>query len=352
MPRGWDWLGRFVVSNDDRPGGGGRRWCSSNRRDRAMGARGGSLADAHDPLARYLAEIKRIALLSRAQEAELAALVRAGREAKASLANRAAQASVDERDRLEETVAAGERARRRMVEANLRWVVSLAKHHQGHGLALVDLVQLGNLGLLEAVERFDERRGFRFTTYATWWIRVAITRGLADTALPIRLPQRLSRAAGQLPGVERELEVRLGRAASPAELAELLGVNSGQAAGLRGLPTVTRSLDEPLGETGDLCLGDVVASDGPSVFEVVAGAEPPRELQRLLMLLDERERVILHLRYGLDGRQPQPLDIVAGQLGVTRERVRQLQQKALDKFRHPANRDVWERARAYLDEAG
>lgn len=298
-----------------------------------------------------MAEIARIDLLSRVEEAELASVVRAGREAKASLAAPRDRPSTAEGDRLAEAVAAGEGARRRMIEANLRWVVSLAKHYQGNGLALADLIQLGNLGLLHAVERFDERRGFRFTTYARWWIRAAITNGLDDTGRTIRLPGHLSRAAWQLPDIERELEGRLGRPPSPAELADALGVTISQVEALRVAPAVTSSLDEPLFEAGALNLGDVVARDEPSAFEVVAAAELPLELDRLFAFLDERERVILHLRYGLDGHQPQPLEVVACHLGVSRERVRQLYNTALDKLHHPANRDAWERTRAYVTEA-
>jgi RNA polymerase sigma factor (sigma-70 family) len=239
-----------------------------------------------------------------------------------------------------------------MVEANLRWVVSLAKRYQGHGLALADLVQLGNLGLLEAVERFDERRGFRFTTYATWWIRVSITRGLAETGRAIRLPDHVSRTAWQLPDIERELEVRLHRAASSAELADSLGVTVPQLEALRALPEVTRTLDQPFDEGSALRPVDLVASGEPSPFEAVAATELPRELDRLLTPLDNRERLALLLRYGLDGRKPQSLEAVARQLDVTRERARQIQHTALDKLHHPSSRDAWERAKNYLHETG
>lgn len=177
---------------------------------------------------------------------------------------------------------------------------------------------------------------------------MAITRGLADTGRAIRLPEKLLRAARQRPDIERELVDRLGRAPSSAELAESLRLTVGQATGLGGLPTVTRSLDEPLDGADEIRLGETMAADGPSVAEAVATAELPRELARLLVVLDERERVVLYLRYGLNGHEPQSLDAVARHLHVTRERVRQLQHAALDKFRHPVNRDAWERARTSL----
>jgi len=310
------------------------------------------LADPASPLRRYLAEIGRGALLDRDEESRLAGQARAGREARSLLGHLAGGAVPEQRARLEGQVAAGEEARRRLVEANLRWAVALAKRYQGHGLALADLVQLANLGLLEAVERFDERRGFRFTTYASWWIREAITRGLANTGREIRLPQYVFNKLWQLSRVERELGDRLGRAVSSEEVAHLLGVDVGQTVALRGLPRVSRSLDEPLGDGGNVALGEVVPSQEPSVLEEVTSAELPHELERLLDLLDDRERAVLELHYGLDDQEPRSLEDVARSLGVTRERARQLHHEALDKLRHPVNRDAWERARTYVDEAG
>lgn len=312
---------------------------------------GHPLPVSYDPVQRYLAEIGRIRLLTRAQEVELATRVHAGQEAQRMLADPASRPGAEERIELEEAVVAGNEARRHFVEANLRWVVSVAKHYQGHGLALADLVQWGNLGLLEAVERFDERRGFRFTTYATWWIRLAITKGLADTGRTIRLPEELSRRAGRFWGVQQELRDLLGRDPSLAELAEALGLDVRQIAGLNHLPAVTRSLDEPLDGVEGSSFGDMVAHDEPSPYELVVGAELSRELERLLVLLDERERTILHLRYGLDGRPPRTLATVAQQLGIACERVRQLEQRGLEKLRHPANLQAWERARTYLMDA-
>lgn len=306
---------------------------------------------AVDSLGWYYREIHRTPLLSHDQEVNLSCLVKAGQDAAARLATPGCHIDDVERATLEEVVKAGDSAHERLVRANLGLVVSVAKRYRGSGLDLLDLIQLGNLGLLKAAERYDGRRGFRFTTYATWWIRAEIDRGLPGIANAIRLPRNAHRARRQVDIAQQQLEVRLGRTPSPAQLANELGVDRATLETIDGFGAVTRSLDEPAPFASDRLLGDLFPASEPSVFDMVARSQLRLEVDRLLDLLDDRERTVLRLRYGLDGHEPQPLEAVADNLGVTRERARQLEQESLDKLRHPAGRRIWEQVHACLKEA-
>jgi RNA polymerase sigma factor (sigma-70 family) len=284
----------------------------------------------------YLCDVGRRALLTKDDETRLAKLIEAGADARRLLRDRGG-ASPGRRRALCRRVRAGDDARQRFVEANLRLVVSIAKKYQASGVPLDDLVQDGNLGLIRAVAKFDWRKGFKFSTYATWWIRQGIQRGIARTAHTIRLPVRaaeqllLARKTWARLGAELRRTPTLGEVAAELELPEHdVGVIL-----RRGIDPV--SLSEPLSADSDTELADVVA-DRSAALAVEAGATAllPREVARLLAPLAAREREILTLRFGLDRGEPRTLDEVGEHFNLTRERIRQLQVRAMCKLRHPA----------------
>jgi RNA polymerase sigma factor (sigma-70 family) len=284
----------------------------------------------------YLSDVGRRALLTKDDEARLAKLIEAGADARRQLGDPGG-ASPERRRALCRTVGVGDDARRRFVEANLRLVVSIAKKYQASGVPLDDLVQDGNLGLIRAVAKFDWRKGFKFSTYATWWIRQGIQRGIARTAHTIRLPIRaneqllLARKTWARLGAELRRTPTLGEVAAELELPEHdVGVVL-----RRGIDPV--SLSEPLSADSDAELADVVADrSAASPVEAAATALLPREVAKLLAPLRAREREILTLRFGLDGGEPRSLDQVGRHFNLTRERIRQLQARAMCKLRHPA----------------
>ena len=244
-------------------------------------------------------------------------------------------------------VEAGKRAHDHLAEANLRLVVSVARQYQNRGLALLDLVQEGNLGLIRGVERFDHRRGYKFSTYATWWIRQAVARAVANQGRTIRIPVHVVETINKLTRRERIMAQELGRDATDDELAEALGMSVERIRQARRASREAVSLDLPVGEDGDTLLGDLVEDrDAPALEDTVSENLLREQLWEALGLLEDRESAVLRLRYGLDGGRPQTLEEVGKVFGVTRERIRQIEAKALRKLRQPARSA---RLRGYLD---
>jgi RNA polymerase sigma factor (sigma-70 family) len=242
-----------------------------------------------------------------------------------------------ERRPLEADVERGEQARREFIQSNLRLVVSIAKKYQASGLPLLDLVQEGNLGLMHAVEKFDWRKGFKFSTYATWWIRQAIQRGIANTGRTIRLPAHAGDNLLRLHRVRAQLEAELEREPTVAELANELDVAEEKVTELLLVAPDPVSLAEPVSEDGETELGDLVEDrNAESPFDAAARALLPAEVEKILSLLDERERRILSLRFGLDRGEPRTPDEVGELVHLSRERVRQIEARALSRLRHPS----------------
>jgi len=285
---------------------------------------------------RYLSELGSYPLLTAEQEVLLAQAIELGRVAEAELGGDASVGRARRRT-LEAQVAAADVARRTFIQSNLRLVVSIAKRYQGTGLTLLDLIQEGNLGLMRAVEKFDHRKGFKFSTYATWWIRQAIGRGIADKARTIRLPSHLVDTIAVLSKASATMLKTLGREPTPAELAEETGLPVERVeVALHAVPDLV-SLSASIGDE-DAELGDLVADDSAEVpFDAAARALARDDLRLLLDHLNPREREILSLRFGLEGHQPLTLDEVGRRYNVTRERIRQIEAKALTKLRHPCS---------------
>ncbi|MFD8388655.1 RNA polymerase sigma factor RpoD/SigA [Streptomyces sp. NPDC059680] len=293
-----------------------------------------------DLLGQYLDQIAATPLLDAADEVRLAQRIEAGLQAVAEL-ERAGTGehgglSPQRRRELEAAVRDGGHAKDHMIRANLRLVVSIAKRHAHRGAPLLDLIQDGNLGLMRAVEKFDHTKGFKFSTYATWWIRQAIERGLAQHARTVRLPMHVVEQLQRLAKIERQLQLRLDQEPTDGEVARESGFDEERVAWLRRVGRQTLSLDTPVDETGDTVVGDLIpATDvlqAPQVAEYRALAE---ELRDALGVLAPREAMILSLRYGLHDGHPRTLQQVADQVGLTRERVRQLEKQSLTRLRAP-----------------
>jgi len=284
---------------------------------------------------RYLNELGAYPLLTAEQEVELAQAIERGRQAEARLEQ--GGCTPTERRRLQADVRAAAAARRTFIQSNLRLVVSIAKRYQGSGMTLLDLIQEGNLGLMRAVEKFDHRKGFKFSTYATWWIRQAIGRGLADKGRTIRLPSHLVDTISVLSKTSATMLKTLGREPTMEELADETGIPVDRVrSALEAAPDLV-SLQAGVGED-DTELGDLLADEqADAPFDVAAQTLAKEDLRRLLEHLNDREREILALRFGLDGDRPRTLDEVGKQFNVTRERIRQIEAKALTKLRHPCS---------------
>ena len=291
----------------------------------------------------YLNGIGRTALLTAAQEVELAKRIEAGVFAQHMLETD--MTSSANRNELETLVRDGHRAKNHLLEANLRLVVSLAKRYTGRGMPLLDLIQEGNLGLIRAVEKFDYTKGFKFSTYATWWIRQAITRGMADQGRTIRLPVHLVEQVNKLARLKRDLHQQLGREATHDELAREAGLTPEKVNDLLDHARDPVSLDMPVGAEEDAPLGDFIedgeATDAESA--VISGLLHD-DLRRVLATLDEREQSVIRLRYGLDDGMPHTLDQIGKRFGLSRERVRQIEREVMSKLRQGERA---ERLRAY-----
>ena len=292
--------------------------------------------DDEDLVRMYLTDIGQYDLLTKDDEVRLAQLIEKGLQATKSLNRRKPDPAT--RTRLVRQRNKGVRAERQFVESNLRLVVSIAKKYQASGLPLLDLIQEGNLGLMHAVEKFDWRKGFKFSTYATWWIRQAITRGIANTARTIRLPVHAGDTLARLQKAQSRLELKFGRVPSLAELAVEVDMPEEKVTEALRFAAEPLSLSEPLREDGDAELGDVVEDrSAESPFEVAATTLLPVEIERMLLPLDERERDILKLRFGLDRGEARTLEEVGLTFDLTRERVRQIEARAMSKLRHPSS---------------
>ncbi len=293
--------------------------------------------DEEDLVRLYLTDIGQYPLLTKEDEVRLAQKIEKGVEAREKLST-SQELTAKEKSDLKRLERNGARAEKKFVQSNLRLVVSIAKKYQASGLPLLDLIQEGNLGLMHAVEKFDWRKGFKFSTYATWWIRQAITRGIANTGRTIRLPVHAGDTLARLQKARTRLELKYGRPATMTELAADVEMPEEKITEALRFANEPLSLSEPLREDGDAELGDVVEDRGAaSPFEVAATSLLPDEIARLLAPLDEREREILKLRFGLDRGEPRTLEEVGEHFNLTRERIRQIEARAMSKLRHPSS---------------
>jgi RNA polymerase sigma factor (sigma-70 family) len=292
----------------------------------------------HDLVRLYLDDIGRHALLTGDDEVCLAQEIERGNAAREALAS-CGRLTADEAEELRRAVRLGDGAGQTLVQSNLRWVVSIAKKYQTSGVPLLDLIQEGNLGLMHAVEKFDWRRGFKFSTYATWWIRQAIMRGITNTGRVIRLPVQASNTLSRVQRARWRMELKLGRPPTSIELAAELEMPEPKVAVALQFPSEPLSLSAPLSESSDAELADIVEDRSvESPFEGAATALLPAEIEKLLAPLDARERQILRLRFGLDRGEPRTLSEVGECFSLTRERIRQIETRAMAKLR-AANAD-------------
>ena len=296
----------------------------------------------------YLNEIGKVALLSAADEVELAKRIEAGLYA-GHLLTAPNDFAAARRREMRLLCADGERAKDHLLRANLRLVVSLAKRYTGHGMPFLDLIQEGNLGLIRAVEKFDYTKGFKFSTYATWWIRQAISRAMADQSRTIRLPVHLVEQVNKMQRVRREMSQTLGREANHAELAYELDLTEQRVRELVDLSRDLVSLDQAVGADDDASLGDFIADQRTTAeAETTVEAElMRRQLRDVLGTLEEREAAVVRMRYGLDGVQPKTLDEIGRVFKLSRERIRQIERETMAKLRHPSRAQV---LRDYLED--
>ncbi|MQM28671.1 RNA polymerase sigma factor [Glycomyces albidus] len=303
-----------------------------------------------DSVRAYLKQIGKVPLLNAAQEVELAKRIEAGLyavERLKQLKEEGGEIPTQMRRDLEWIIRDGDRAKDHLLEANLRLVVSLAKRYTGRGMAFLDLIQEGNLGLIRAVEKFDYTKGYKFSTYATWWIRQAITRAMADQARTIRIPVHMVEVINKLGRIQRELLQDLGREPSPDELAKEMDISPEKVLEIQQYAREPISLDQTIGDEGDSQLGDFIEdSEAIVAVDAVSFSLLQGQLQQVLQTLSEREAGVVRLRFGLTDGQPRTLDEIGQVYGVTRERIRQIESKTMSKLRHPSRSQV---LRDYLD---
>ena len=326
-----------------------RRTGSRSRNHRVVD--GGVTMLTGDPVRMYLKEIGRVPLLTAAEEIDLAMKIEAGIAATAELEaaeEEGREVERREKRRLTRVEAVGLDAKQQLIEANLRLVVSIAKRYVGRGMLFLDLIQEGNLGLIRAVEKFDYRKGFKFSTYATWWIRQAITRAIADQARTIRIPVHMVETINKLVRVQRQLLQELGREGTPEEIAEKMDMTPERVLEIQKISQEPVSLETPIGEEEDSQLGDFIEDEAAVAPPEAASHTLMREqLKKVLDQLSERERTVISLRFGLEDGHPHTLEEVGREFGVTRERIRQIESKSLSKLRHPNNAN---QLRGYLEE--
>ncbi|HWJ60832.1 MAG TPA: RNA polymerase sigma factor RpoD [Acidimicrobiales bacterium] len=342
-----DPLGGIDIATDDEAS---RRRLRLVKSTRATADRSGS--GSADPVRVYLKEIGRVPLLTGMEEVSLAKRIEAGGQAAVRLAELEAAGRIDELDvaarrRLERTSRDGERAKSDLIQANLRLVVSIAKRYVGRGMHLLDLIQEGNLGLMRAVEKFDYTKGFKFSTYATWWIRQAITRAIADQARTIRIPVHMVESINKVHRIQRQMMQELEREPTIEELANKVDMTPDRVREIMRISQDPLSLDSPVGETDDSQLSDFIEdtqADAPA--EMAARNMLGKAVVEALSELSDREKEVVRLRFGLDDGQARTLEEVGKEFGVTRERIRQIEAKTLAKLRNP-NRS--QKLRDYLD---
>ena len=290
-----------------------------------------------DPVRMYLKEIGKVPLLSAEEEIVLAQKMEAGDLAKSQLEEGDGDLDEETKRQLEDLVEQGDYAKKKLAEANLRLVVSIAKRYVGRGMLFLDLIQEGNLGLIKAVEKFDYRKGYKFSTYATWWIRQAITRAIADQARTIRIPVHMVETINKLIRVSRQLLQELGREPLPEEIAEQMDIPVERVREILKISQEPVSLETPIGEEEDSHLGDFIQDENvPVPADAAAFTLLKEQLVEVLSTLTEREQKVLRLRFGLDDGRARTLEEVGKVFNVTRERIRQIEAKALRKLRHPS----------------
>jgi RNA polymerase primary sigma factor len=300
-----------------------------------------------DPVKDYLRQIGKVPLLTAAQEVELAKRIEAGLFAGQKLAESSRVLSAEARNDLEQVAEDGRRAKNHLLEANLRLVVSLARRYTGHGMLFLDLIQEGNLGLIRGVEKFDYTRGYKFSTYATWWIRQAITRAMAEQSRTIRLPAHIAEAISKMARVQRQVLQDLGREATPDEIAAELEMTPERVIEVLKYGREPISLHTPLGQEGDSEFGDLIEDSGAvEPAEAVSFTLLQEQVHSVLGTLSEREAGVVSLRFGLTDGQPKTLEEIGKVYGVTRERIRQIESNTMSKLRHPSRSQA---LRGYLD---
>lgn len=320
---------------------------STNDDDDAPAQQVVSAGATADPVKDYLKQIGKVALLNAEQEVDLALRIEAGLFAEHKYRDEADNLTREQKKELRWVIHDGKRAKNHLLEANLRLVVSLAKRYTGRGMLFLDLIQEGNLGLIRAVEKFDYTKGFKFSTYATWWIRQAITRAMADQARTIRIPVHMVEVINKLARVQRQMLQDLGREPTPEELALELDMTPEKVVEVQKYGREPISLHTPLGEDGDSEFGDLIEdSEAVVPADAVSFTLLQEQLHSVLDTLSEREAGVVAMRFGLTDGQPKTLDEIGKVYGVTRERIRQIESKTMSKLRHPSRSQV---LRDYLD---